>query len=574
MEERFRRPRYKQNHTAHRRRYELEAAVPVIDPPRKRHNISAFWLAPLLAAIIGIYLAISFYRSQGPEISIEFATAEGLIAGKTPIRYRDVNIGVVDKILLSEDLESVVVKAKMAVDAKRYLNKHARFWVVRPRVGTSGVSGLNTLLSGAYIQVNSILDDSFQSFFTGLEQPPLTDEDAPGLRLKLQAKQAGYVSVGSPVYYRQVKVGQIEAQRFLDNYEGVEFTVFVDDPHHKIIRNTTKFWNVSGINLSVDANGFKVRTPSIEGLAQGGVAFDIIQEYEFPRTVQDGHIFTLHESRDTATEEMIQDVSTGKFQYVIYFDGSVRGLSPGAPVEFRGVQIGRVTDIKLVYDSASEFVQVPVYIELQPERVRGLRSGQINEPRMIDSSIVSGLRAKLQTGNLLTGQLYIALDLYDDGVAGPLVKNNNGITIMPSVPSDIDQVTEGVQQALAKINALPLQDLVENANSTVARAGALLQQFEQVGLAGRIDSAIGSADSAIDQYARLAKSARQELNSLSSQLERFVTAAGDSMEGIAPDSPLYYNLLNTLRDVQAASRAVLAVSESVEKKPEEFLFGK
>ncbi len=574
MEERFRRPRYKQNHTAHRRRYELEAAVPVIDPPRKRHNISAFWLAPLLAAIIGIYLAISFYRSQGPEISIEFATAEGLIAGKTPIRYRDVNIGVVDKILLSEDLESVVVKAKMAVDAKRYLNKHARFWVVRPRVGTSGVSGLNTLLSGAYIQVNSILDDSFQSFFTGLEQPPLTDEDAPGLRLKLQAKQAGYVSVGSPVYYRQVKVGQIEAQRFLDNYEGVEFTVFVDDPHHKIIRNTTKFWNVSGINLSVDANGFKVRTPSIEGLAQGGVAFDIIQEYEFPRTVQDGHIFTLHESRDTATEEMIQDVSTGKFQYVIYFDGSVRGLSPGAPVEFRGVQIGRVTDIKLVYDSASEFVQVPVYIELQPERVRGLRSGQINEPRMIDSSIVSGLRAKLQTGNLLTGQLYIALDLYDDGVAGPLVKNNNGITIMPSVPSDIDQVTEGVQQALAKINALPLQDLVENANATVARAGALLQQFEQVGLAGRIDSAIGSADSAIDQYARLAKSARQELNSLSSQLERFVTAAGDSMEGIAPDSPLYYNLLNTLRDVQAASRAVLAVSESVEKKPEEFLFGK
>ncbi len=574
MEERFRRPRYKQSQTSHRRRYELDAAVPVVDTPRRRHTISAFWLAPLLAAIIGIYLAISFYRSQGPEISIEFATAEGLIAGKTPIRYRDVNIGVVDKILLSEDLDSIVVKAKMSVDARRYLNKHARFWVVRPRVGTSGVSGLNTLLSGAYIQVNSILDDSFQSEFTGLEQPPLTDEDAPGLRLKLQAKQAGYVSVGSPVYYRQVKVGQIEAQRFLDNYDGVEFTVFVDDPHHEIIRNTTKFWNVSGINLSVDANGFKVRTPSIEGLAQGGVAFDIIQEYEFPSTVQDGHVFTLHESRDNAREEMIRDVSTGAFQYVIYFDGSVRGLSPGAPVEFRGVQIGRVIDIKLVYDQASEFVQVPVYIELQPERVRGLRNGSVNEPRMIDSSIVAGLRAKLQTGNLLTGQLYIALDLYDDGVAGPLVTNNDGVTIMPSVPSDIDQVTEGVQQALAKINALPLQELIVNANDTVARAGALLQQFEQVALAAKIDSVIGSADTAIDQYARLAKGARQELDNVSSQLQRFVTAAGDSMEGIAPDSPLYYNLLNTLRDVQAASRAVLAVSESVEKKPEEFLFGK
>ncbi len=574
MEERFRRPRYKQSHTSHRRRYEVDAAAPVVEAPRRRHNISAFWLAPLLAAIIGIYLAISFYQSQGPEISIEFATAEGLVAGKTPIRYRDVNIGVVDKILLSEDLESVVVKAKMSVDARRYLNKHARFWVVRPRVGTSGVSGLNTLLSGAYIQVNSILDDSFQSEFTGLEQPPLTDEDAPGLRLKLQAKEAGYVSVGSPVYYRQVKVGQIEAQRFLDNYDGVEFTVFVDDPHHRIIRNTTKFWNVSGINLSVDSSGFKVRTPSIEGLAQGGVAFDIIQEYEFPAMVEDGRVFTLHESRNSAMEETIRDVSTDTFKYVIYFDGSVRGLSAGAPVEFRGVQIGRVIDIRLVYDKASEFVQVPVYIELQPERVRGLRNSGIGEPKMIDSSIVSGLRAKLQTGNLLTGQLYVALDLYDDGVAGPLVKNGEGITVMPSVPSDIDQVTEGVQQALAKINALPLQDLIENANTTVARAGALLQQFEQAGLAARIDTVIGSADGAIDQYARLAKGARQELDNLSSQLQRFVATAGDSMEGIAPDSPLYYNLLNTLRDVQAASRAVLAVSESVEKKPEVFLFGK
>ncbi len=548
--------------------------MPSIDKPQRQHRISAFWLAPLLAAIIGIYLAISFYRSQGPEISIEFATAEGLIAGKTPIRYRDVNIGIVDNILLSEDLESVVVKARMTVDARRYLNKHARFWVVRPRVGTSGVSGLNTLLSGAYIQVNSILDDSFQSSFVGLEQPPLTDEDAPGLRLKLQAREAGYVSVGSPVYYRQVKVGQIEAQRFLDNYEGVEFTVFVDDPHHEIIRNTTKFWNVSGVNLSVNSAGFKVRTPSLEGLAQGGVAFDIIQEYEFPRPVADGHVFTLHESRESATEEMIRGVSAGKLRYVIYFPGSVRGLSRGAPVEFRGLQIGRVTDIDLTYDETSEFVKVPVHIELQPERVLGARQGDEAHTRMIERSILAGLRAKLQTGNLLTGQLFVSLDLYEDGVAGSVLKNEQDVTIIPSVPSDLEQVTEGVTEVLAMLNALPLEELLVSANNTVNRAEQLLTQFEQAGLAGQLSGTIDSADKAIGQYARLAGAAVSELNSLSSQLQRFVSAAGDSMEGIAPDSPLYYNLLNTLRDVQAASRAVLAVSESVEKKPEIFLFGK
>lgn len=574
MQDRFRRPRYKSSHGANRSGYDIKAATPNVEVPKRRHNISVFWLAPLLAAITGIYLAITFYTSQGPEIEIEFASAEGLVAGKTPIRYRDVNIGVVDKISLSEDLDSVIVSARMTVDSRRYLNQYARFWVVRPRVGASGVSGLSTLFSGAFIQVNSILDDDFKAEFVGLEQPPLTDEAAPGLRLKLQAKEAGYVSVGSPVYYRQVKVGQIEAQRFLDNYDGVEFTIFVNDPHHKIIRNTTKFWNVSGFNLTLNSSGFKVRTPSIEGLAQGGVAFDIIEEYEFPRMVEDGYLFTLHESRETATEEMIKDVSSGKFQYVIYFDGSVRGLSRGAPVEFRGVQIGRVTEINLVYDQSTDFVQVPVTIELQPERVRGFREGGINQSRMLENSIAKGLRAKLETGNLLTGQLYVSLDIHEDGLIQPLARNENGVSIMPSVSSDFEQVTEGVQQALAKINALPLQDLVENANSTVARANSLLAQFEEIGIAGRIDGAIGSADEAIDQYARLARGARKELSQLSSQLQRFVATADESMQGIAPDSPLYYNLLNTLRDVQAASRAVLAVSESVEKKPEEFLFGK
>lgn len=574
MQERFRRPRYKTSGNAHRRGYDVEAATPDIEPPRRRHNISAFWLAPLLAAITGIYLAITFYSAQGPEIEIEFASAEGLVAGKTPIRYRDVNIGVVDKISLSEDLESVIVRAKMTVDSRRYLNQYARFWVVRPRVGASGVSGLSTLLSGAFIQVNSILDDNFEAEFVGLEQPPLTDEAAPGLRLKLQAKEAGYVSVGSPVYYRQVKVGQIEAQRFLDNYDGVEFTIFVNDPHHKIIRNTTKFWNVSGVDLTLNSSGFKVRTPSIEGLAQGGVAFDIIEEYEFPRMVEDGYLFTLHESRESATEEMIKDVSSGKYQYVTYFDGSVRGLSKGAPVEFRGVQIGRVTEINLVYDQATDFVQVPVTIELQPERVRGFREGGINQSRMLENSIAKGLRAKLETGNLLTGQLFVSLDIYEEGLIQPLTRNEDGISIMPSESSDLQQVTKGVQQALAKINSLPLQELVENANATVARANLLMAQFEEIGIVNRIDGAIGSADAAINQYEKLARGARKELGQLSSQLQRFVATADESMQGIAPDSPLYYNLLNTLRDVQAASRAVLAVSESVEKKPEEFLFGK
>ncbi|OED36789.1 hypothetical protein AB833_25595 [Chromatiales bacterium (ex Bugula neritina AB1)] len=555
------------------RSYDVEAAAPRIELPKRRQTISLFWLAPLLAALLGLYLVFTFYQKQGPEIEIQFASAEGLVAGKTPIRYRDVNIGVVEEIRLSSNLESVIVTARMTVDSKRYLNEHARFWVVRPRVGTSGVSGLGTLLSGAYIQVNSILGGEAEYSFSGLEEPPLTDEDAPGLRLKLRAKRAGYVGVGSPVYFRQVKVGQIEAQRFQDNYDGVEFTIFIEAPHHKIIRNTTKFWNVSGVDLTVNSRGFKVRSPSLEGLAQGGVSFDLIEEFEFPRSVKDGHVFILHDSKESANETMIQDVSDG-YRYVIYFDESVRGLARDAPVEFKGVQIGRVTDIKLTYDAASQSVAVPVYIVVQPERVRDFQAVSGSDREFFNQNIANGLRAKLQTGSLVTGQLFISLDVYDAEQTGPLAKNSKGVSIMPSVGSDLNQVTKGVQEVLAKVNALPIQELVENANSAVSRANVLLGQFEQLALPKRLDNTIGSADSALAEYTKLGKSMQDELTALASQMREFADTADSSMAGIAPDSPLYYNLLNTLKDIQAAARAVLAVSESVEKKPEEFLFGK
>jgi len=304
------------------------------------------------------------------------------------------------------------------------------------------------------------------------------------------------------------------------------------------------------------------------------VAFDIIDEYRFPQRVKDGHVFTLHESHDAAKEEMISDASSGKYQYVIHFSESVRGLSRGAPVEYRGVRIGRVSEIKLAYDSTAGSVSVPVYIELQPERVAGFQADDREEIQLINDAIAKGLRAKLQTGNLLTGQLYVALDIYESEEAEPLTRDAEGIAIMPSIDSDLTQVTDGVKDALSMINALPLPELLDNANSAVAQVDKLVTQFEQIQLASKVDGAIGSADDAIKKYEALAESTRFELGRVAKQLRGFVATANESVAGIAPDSPLYYNLLNTLRDLQAASRAVLAVSESVEKKPEEFLFGK
>jgi paraquat-inducible protein B len=546
---------------------------PVVVPRRRFQRVSLVWAVPLLAICLGFYLAFSLYRGQGPTVTIIFDNAEGLVAGKTPIRYRDVNIGVVEDIRLSEDLETVVVQAKMDPDTRRYLNNRARFWVVRPRVGTSGVSGLGTLLSGAYIQVNSVTGGEFQKRFVGLEQPPLTPENAPGMQLVLRSDQAGYVSVGSPVYYREVKVGQIEARRFLDDYQGVEFDVFIDAPHHEIIRNTTRFWYISGFDFTVNSDGFRVNTPSLEALAQGGVAFDVIEEFAFPEPVESGHTFTLYESQTTAREAILRDAGK-RTEFTVYFDGSVRGLSAGAPVEFRGVQIGTVTEVRLTYDEILETVRVPVVIELQPERVRGFQDNDVDEGDLIKQAITQGLRAKLQTGNLLTGQLYVALDMYADNGPKHLAKTAEGMDILPSVPSDLDQITEGVQETLAKLNALPLEDLLATAVSALGEADALLGGFNEQDLPGDVDGVMYATDATIKEYWRLASDSRKQLDKVAGVLEGLLDTSTESVAGIAPDSPLYYNVLNTLKDIQAAAKAVQLVAESVERKPEEFLFGK
>ena len=281
-------------------------------------------------------------------------------------------------------------------------------------------------------------------------------------------------------------------------------------------------------------------------------------------------MFTLHESFEAAQEDTLDLSNSSRYEYVTYFDGSVRGLSPGAPVEFKGVQIGRVTDIKLMYDEIRQSVRVPVHIEFQPERLLGVKGVDSDD---VNRTIARGLQAKLQMGNLLTGQLFVSLEnIEGDPVA--LQKNDDGLPVLPSVKSDLGQLTEGVQTALTRINELPLDDLFANASDTVFQAQQLLADINGLGLAGKIDGTFGSVDGAVQEYSKLATTVGLDFNRLSEQLKLLVATADESIEGIAPDSPLYYNMLNALRDFQQASRSVQALSESVEKKPEEFIFGK
>jgi len=284
-----------------------EIAEPMIDSSSTSRRISLVWLVPMVAALLGMWLAYQHFTQLGPRITLTFESAQGLKAGKTEIRYREVSVGKVEKVSLDERLERVRVVARMVAGFDEYLTEGSRFWVERPRVGAAGISGLATIVSGAYIQVDPVREGDYREFFHGLEEPPLRRNNAAGLRLTLSAEKAGSVQIGSPVYYRQVRVGQVEARRFSDDYQQVEFDLFIESPHHKLISGNSRFWNVSGVEVTLDSSGVKVQMESLESLVYGGIAFAQLGSNEAPQKIINGARFPLFTDRQAAAAEPDQE---------------------------------------------------------------------------------------------------------------------------------------------------------------------------------------------------------------------------------------------------------------------------
>jgi paraquat-inducible protein B len=337
---------------------------------RKPRRFSVIWLVPLVAGAVAVWLAVVTLREKGPVVTIAFATAEGLEAGKTKVRYKDVEVGVVGEVRLSDDLKDIVAVADMSKQVAPFMTSGARFWVVRPRVGASGVSGLGTLLSGAYIELDPGQEGAQVSSFKGLDEPPPIASDVPGRRFLLHADSLGSADQGSPVHYRGLLVGQVLAHTLDANRRTVTLEIFVDAPHDALVRDTSRFWNASGIDVSVGAGGVEVSTGSLETIIAGGIAFDTpgIEEPGAPSAT--GHGFHLYENRRKVDEP----VFTTRVPYLTYFTGSARGLRAGAPVEFAGIQVGSVTDVRLEYDPATRSLGVPVTFEIRARahpRARG-----------------------------------------------------------------------------------------------------------------------------------------------------------------------------------------------------------
>jgi len=536
--------------------------------PQRRARISIVWIIPILAAVVAVGIAVQRIMNEGPTITIVFKAAEGLEAGKTAIKYKDVSIGRVTKVELSRDHSKVVVTAKMAKSAADLMVEDAKFWVVEARVTLSGVSGLGTLLSGNYIGFEIGKSTTERRDFTGLDVPPIITGGQPGREFVLKAETLGSLGIGSPIYYRRLQAGQVIAYDLAADGTAVDLKIFVNAPYDKYVNPGTRFWNASGIDVSVGAGGVEVRTQSLIALLAGGLAFETPSFAAAAGPAAADTAFALYEDRATAMKQP-DPISQ---RYVLYFNETLRGLSKGAPVTLLGLQAGEVTDVGLDLDPATGKIRGRVEVATFPERLIARMSKQqaatgaalsksVQQRRALMEQLVEnrGLRAQLRSGNLLTGQLFVALDYFPDAPKAK-IDFSAELPVFPVVASTLPDLEAKLSSIVAKLEKLPIEQIgtdvtkaLATLNSTLETAGTALNHFD-TDLTPALKTAIEDLRQAVATANVLLKSTDATL--------------------LGKDAPAQQELRDALQEITGAARSVRVLADYLDRHPEALIRGK
>lgn len=521
-------------------------------PQPARWLPSLVWLIPIVAAVVGISLLINTLASRGPDITVTFRTAEGLTPGKTAVRYKDVDIGLVKSVRLAPDRSHVVAIIELTKDAENFAVADTRFWVVRPRFAISGVSGLETLLSGAYIGVDAGKSQASTRSFTGLEVPPVVTTDASGRQFVLRAQDLGSLDIGSPVYYRRVQVGQVVAYQLEPNGRDITLRVFVNKPYDTLVTADTRFWHASGVDLKLDAGGLKLSTQSLVTVLLGGVAFQSPDNSSARTAAAENTQYLLAGDQ---TEAMKEPDELAPALAVLNFDQSVRGLTPGAPVDFRGVVVGTVRSIGIEYVRDKKAFRMPVVVEFYPSRM-GFRERDVaDEERkraIVQGLVKRGMRAQLRTGNLLTGQLYVALDFFPKAPPPTDINLEGAMPELPTTPGTFDALQAKLGDIVNRIDKVPFDQIGQDLRTAMASMNAMMASADK--LVAQLNGDVAPQVLAALQDAR-----------------RTLTAANGTL---ASDAPLQQDTRRMLQELTRTAVSLRALTDYLERHPEALLRGK
>ena len=537
------------------------AAEPEI---RSGRRLSAVWLVPIVALVAAGWVAWRALAESGPTVEITFKTAEGLEAGRTPVKYKDVQVGMVNAIRLTEGLDAVIVEAALNAELSDYATDQTRFWVVRPRISSGGVSGLGTLFSGAYVAMDPSADGRRTRQFQGLEDPPVVTQDEPGTHFRLQAPGLGSLSLGAPVYFREIRAGEVVSYELAEDGRFVELRIFVRAPYDQFVNTNTRFWQAGGVNVQLGAEGLTVETGSLATMLIGGVTFDTPPSVRAGDAVEEDRLFPLFRSRRASEEEVF---ATRKVYYLANFSQDARGLVRGAPVELHGLKIGVVSDITIEYLPEGSF-KTSALLEVYPDRVQEYVQGEVPPSQEnLPAMVALGLRAQLKTGNLLTGALYVDIDIHPEAEPAE-VSSERGYTVIPTIPGRFEELAATLASVASRLDQVPFDQIGANLNETAAGMNQLLNSDQ--------------TRQTLSSLAELMEDMQEVARQMSEGMMPAVTASLAHTERVlsnaeallAPDSPASIELKRLLREMADAARSIRSMAEYLEQHPEALIRGK
>ena len=550
----------------------MEVSTPKVS---KQSGPSVVWLIPLLTVLVGGWLIIKTVSEQGPEITISFKTAEGIEAGKTRIKYKNVDIGVVESIQFSEDFSHVIVTVSFNQGTESFFRRNTRFWVVKPQLSIRGATGLGTLISGAYIEIEPG-KGAEQSHFVGLEKQPVVTADEAGKKVVLITEKLRSIDTGSPIYYKGLLAGEVLGYELGNDRQSIYIHAFIKEPYDSLIKGNTRFWNVSGMDISLGADGLNVRTESLQSIVLGGIAFETQATLEQVNSDVENLIFTLYDDYSSIQERSY----TKKIKFMMFFEGSVRGLSVGAPVDFNGIKVGSVLDIRLEFDRENAEFRIPVLIEIEPERIVGRGSQEIESPYVtINKLVEKGLRASLQIGSLLTGQLFVGFSMRPDTP----INLSGGETPYPELPTissaDFGSIAQLAERFLNKLNRVDLDKLSLELIKTLEGTNRLFNGPE---IKGALDDLQLSLQAFRGILQKIDGSSLQEtIDSGHVVMEKITETMGTFDETLLqvnrvlkPNSPLQYNIIKLTGELEETARSIRSLVDTLERHPQALIFGK
>jgi len=521
---------------------------------QKVKNWSPVWIFPIVTALIGAWILFYHYSHQGPVVTLITTNAEGIEGGKTTIKSRSVDVGVVESATLTDDLTHVEITARLNAGMEKLLHGDSVFWVVKPQVGREGISGLGTLLSGAYIELQPGKKGAQPEQYQLLDSPPLAPPDAKGIRVILDSKKAGQLSPGDPVLFRGYRVGSVETSTFDTQKRTISYQLFINAPNDRLVTGNVRFWKDSGIAVDLTSAGMRVEMGSLSTLFGGGVSFDVPEGMDQGQPVAQKTAFRLYDDQKSIQDSLYTD----HIDYLMFFKDSVRGLQPGAPVEFRGIRLGTVGKVPFFAPGMRQVLdddyRIPVLIRIEPERLINQVGDTPDIAQHIDGLMKRGLRGSLKTGNLVTGALYVDMDFFPKEPPVKAIREFGGYKIIPTVSSGLAQIQQRLMETLDKINSLPLNPMIQQATNTLSESQATMHRLQTT----------------LDNLNKL--TASQSMQQLPQDMQKTLRELNRSMQGFQPGSAAYNKMVADMQRLDQVLRELQPVLKTLNTKSNALVF--